>query len=142
MLYHNLGIIQEYFQPKIGRKIGIFSLGRKSNIFIKKRVQMVLQKESFICRGKRLGSGLLHGFIKCFFVAMHWLDWKRSSDGLACQSGRNTCSEGEGPINFIMVIMQWTLAIRVSGVRCHGNYQRCLLKKSAMRWRGRELFRH
>lgn len=28
---------------------------------------MVLQKESFICRGKRLGSGLLHGFIKCFF---------------------------------------------------------------------------
>ena len=35
---HNLRIIQEYFQPKIGRKIRIFSLGRKNNILIKKRV--------------------------------------------------------------------------------------------------------
>ena len=33
----NLGIIQEYFQPKIGRKIRIFSLGRKHNILIKKK---------------------------------------------------------------------------------------------------------
>ena len=33
-------IIQEYFQPKIGTKIGIFSLGRKNNIliYIKKSV--------------------------------------------------------------------------------------------------------
>ena len=31
-------IIQEYSQPKIGRKIRIFSLGRKNNILIKKRV--------------------------------------------------------------------------------------------------------
>ena len=33
-------IIQEYFQPKIGRKIRIFSLGRKNNILIKKRVYL------------------------------------------------------------------------------------------------------
>ena len=32
---YNLRIIQEYFQPKIGRKIRIFSLGRKNNILIK-----------------------------------------------------------------------------------------------------------
>ena len=32
-----LRILQEYFQPKIGRKIGIFSLGQKNNILIKKR---------------------------------------------------------------------------------------------------------
>ena len=30
-------IIQEYFQPKIGRKIRIFSLGRKNNILIIKK---------------------------------------------------------------------------------------------------------
>ena len=30
-------MIQEYFQPKIGRKIRIFSLGRKNNILIKKK---------------------------------------------------------------------------------------------------------
>ena len=29
--------IQEYFQPKISRKIRIFSLGRKNNILIKKK---------------------------------------------------------------------------------------------------------
>ena len=29
--------IQEYFQPKIGRKIRIFSLGRKSNLLIKRK---------------------------------------------------------------------------------------------------------
>jgi len=29
--------IQEYFQPKIGRKIRIFSLSRKNNILIKKK---------------------------------------------------------------------------------------------------------
>ena len=34
---YNLRIIQEYFQPKIGRKIRIFSLGRKNNIFILKK---------------------------------------------------------------------------------------------------------
>ena len=38
---YNLRIIQEYFQPKIGRKIRIFSLGRKNNILIKKRVYTV-----------------------------------------------------------------------------------------------------
>ena len=31
---YNLRIIQEYFQPKIGRKIRIFSLGRGNNILI------------------------------------------------------------------------------------------------------------
>ena len=36
---YNLRITQEYFQPKIGRKIRMFSLGRKNNILIyKKRV--------------------------------------------------------------------------------------------------------
>ena len=35
-----LRTIQEYLQPEIGRKIRIFSLGRKNNILIdKKRVQ-------------------------------------------------------------------------------------------------------
>ena len=33
---YNLRIIQEYFQPKIARRIRIFSLGRKNNILIKK----------------------------------------------------------------------------------------------------------
>ena len=33
----NLRIIQEYFQPEIGRKIRIFSLGWKNNILIKKK---------------------------------------------------------------------------------------------------------
>ena len=34
---NNLRIIQEYFQPKIGRKIRIFSLGWKNNILRKKK---------------------------------------------------------------------------------------------------------
>ena len=34
---YNLRIIQEYFQPKIRRKIRIFSLGPKNNIFMKKK---------------------------------------------------------------------------------------------------------
>ena len=32
-----LRILQEHFQPKIGRKIGIFILGEKNNILIKKK---------------------------------------------------------------------------------------------------------
>ena len=35
--YNYLGIIQEYFQPKIGRKKAIFSLGQENNIFISKK---------------------------------------------------------------------------------------------------------
>ena len=36
--YNYLGIIQEYFQPKIGRKKKtIFSLGQENNILIKKK---------------------------------------------------------------------------------------------------------
>ena len=34
---YKLRIILEYFQPKIGRRIRIFSLGRKDNILIKKK---------------------------------------------------------------------------------------------------------
>ena len=34
---YKLRIILEYFQPKIGRRIRIFSLGRKNNILIKKK---------------------------------------------------------------------------------------------------------
>ena len=60
---YNLRIIQEYSQPKIGRKIRIFSLGRKNNILIKKKRvyliphQLVLghivRKSSFLwCSGK------------------------------------------------------------------------------------------
>ena len=37
VISYNLRIIREYFQPKIGRKIRIFSLGRKNNILIKKK---------------------------------------------------------------------------------------------------------
>ena len=37
VMSYNLRIIQEYFQPKIGRKIRIFSLGRKSNILTEKK---------------------------------------------------------------------------------------------------------
>ena len=33
----NIRIIQEYFQPKIGREIRIFSLGRKNNILIREK---------------------------------------------------------------------------------------------------------
>ena len=36
--YNYLGIIQEYFQPKIGRKKAIFSLGQENNIVISRRV--------------------------------------------------------------------------------------------------------
>ena len=34
---YKLRIILEYFQPKIGRRIRIFSLGRKNNILILKK---------------------------------------------------------------------------------------------------------
>jgi len=34
----NLRITQECFQPKIGEKVRIFSVGRENNILIKKRV--------------------------------------------------------------------------------------------------------
>ena len=37
VIKYNLRITQEYFQPKIGRKIRIFCLGRKNNIFIEKK---------------------------------------------------------------------------------------------------------
>ena len=37
VINYNLRIIQEYFQPKIGRKIRIFSLGQKNNILIEKK---------------------------------------------------------------------------------------------------------
>ena len=33
----NIRIIQEYFQPKIGREIRIFSLGRKNNILMREK---------------------------------------------------------------------------------------------------------
>ena len=33
--------MQQYFQPKISRKIRIFSLGQKNNILTKKRVDKV-----------------------------------------------------------------------------------------------------
>ena len=35
--YNYLGIIQEYFQSKIGRKKEIFSLGQENNIVISKK---------------------------------------------------------------------------------------------------------
>ena len=41
VISYNLRIIQEYFQPKIGKKIKIFSLGRKNNILIKKECNNV-----------------------------------------------------------------------------------------------------
>ena len=34
---YNLRMIQEYFQSKIGRKIRIFSLGRKNHILVKNK---------------------------------------------------------------------------------------------------------
>ena len=37
VISHNLRIIQEYFLPKIGRKMRMFSLGRKNNILIEKK---------------------------------------------------------------------------------------------------------
>ena len=40
----NLTIIQEYFQPKIGRKIRIFSLGRKTTFFL------FFKKSVYACR--------------------------------------------------------------------------------------------
>ena len=41
-LLYNSRIIQEYFQAKIGRKIGIFSLAGKNNILILKSVYIFL----------------------------------------------------------------------------------------------------
>ena len=46
---YNLRIIQEYFQPKIGRKIRIFSLGRKNNTLIKKKECNDLKQSSGTC---------------------------------------------------------------------------------------------
>ena len=42
---YNLRIIQEFFLRKIGRKIKIFSLGRKNNILIKKKSVLQLKSE-------------------------------------------------------------------------------------------------
>ena len=44
----NFRIIQEYFQPKIGREIRIFSLGRKNNILIQKRGKRVNSQVLFV----------------------------------------------------------------------------------------------
>ena len=43
---YKLRIILEYFQPKIGRRIRIFSLGRKTNILIKKKKSVQLDFNS------------------------------------------------------------------------------------------------
>ena len=45
---YNLRIIQEYFQPKIGRKIRIFSLGWKNNILLKKKSVQGLEKSCLV----------------------------------------------------------------------------------------------
>ena len=42
---YKLRIILEYFQPKIGRRIRIFSLGRKNNIIIKKKKECMRQND-------------------------------------------------------------------------------------------------
>ena len=41
-------IIQEYFQAKIGRKLRIFSLGRKNNILIHKKKSVLVHDETDI----------------------------------------------------------------------------------------------
>ena len=38
---YKLRIILEYFQPEIGRRIRMFSLGQKNNILIKKKKKNV-----------------------------------------------------------------------------------------------------
>ena len=45
-------MIQEYFQPKIGRKIRILSLGRKNNILIKKKsvFEHLNKRKSYVSR--------------------------------------------------------------------------------------------
>ena len=63
---YKLRIILEYFQPKIGRRIRIFSLGRKNNILIKKKKSVLsnelmkrdfCQKEqSWLCKDGVLGK--------------------------------------------------------------------------------------
>ena len=83
---YNLRIIQEYFQPKIGRKIRIFSLGRKKNILIKKkswvgfwvRKDINLMELRVICRvdsnaGVRTSAFLLilHGSEKMLTYKLH-----------------------------------------------------------------------
>ena len=44
---YKLRIILEYFQPKIGRRIRIFSLGRKNNILIKKKKECSLHRPNY-----------------------------------------------------------------------------------------------
>ena len=50
---YNLRIIQEYFQPKIGRKIRIFSLGWKNNILLKKKSVQGLEKSCLVSPEKQ-----------------------------------------------------------------------------------------
>ena len=57
-------IIQEYSQPKIGRKIRIFSLGRKNNILIKRKsvfISMLSWKDT---TSKRLLKSLYSSFLE------------------------------------------------------------------------------
>ena len=50
VISYKLRIIQEYFQPKIGRKIRIFSLGRKNNLLIKNKECTVIYSKSFVIK--------------------------------------------------------------------------------------------
>jgi len=47
VISYNLRITQEYFQPKTGRKIRIFSLGLKNNILIKIKKECNCKKSKF-----------------------------------------------------------------------------------------------
>ena len=53
---HNLRIIQEYFQPKIGRKIRSFSQGWKTTFLYRKKE----------CNGKMAGVNSSYSYYKTF----------------------------------------------------------------------------
>ena len=59
IMSYNLRIIQEYFQPKIARKIRILSLGWKNNILIEKKECIAFRVSPLRkSKGYTLGSGM------------------------------------------------------------------------------------
>jgi len=54
---YNLRVMQKYFQTRIVRKIRIFSLGRKTNVVIKRKECITFVVNYYICGFNSLFSG-------------------------------------------------------------------------------------
>ena len=73
-LSFNLRIVQEYFQPKIGRKIRIFSMGRKNNIQnIKKSV--ILLEITFFSLLKAILQHFIRFCLSPFLKIIPEVEW-------------------------------------------------------------------